>query len=505
MKKLLSLLLAAVMALSLAVPAFADGPDGPPSLDVIGGADGPTGVITTVTSDDLFSMSQDELKESLGGVAGQMGVMVNGTYVKFPDAAPEATGGRTMVPVRALVETLGGEVDYRDGTVWFVIDGCQYVFVVGNSTVMVHESDGDAPTGTIEMDCAPYIKGNRTYVPIRFISEALGYDVGWDGAYQTAILLDREKLAADIDKNFSILNRVQAAANPALEEGKSWSVDVKGDLSVTAFDTVNGSQTYKADLTGKLLANTEAINGTCSVTISDNVIDALIELAEADENAELLRTVLTGLKDMEVIMNREGLAWFHAPLLDELSGTNNLWGAMDLGDGLGALMFSETNTATVGSALVSVAGGNSVEEIAVICGIADFMDRLYGDDKFTTSDGASTLTIGIDELIALCEDMGLDPDEVRDIWKECNITMKVDSMGRVTVTGVMVTAAQLGVPAIQITVDGAQNGQDATVTMKVHVANIGEMELTLTASQKTTGEAPRTEPPEDAVIVDIET
>ena len=67
MKKLLALLLSAMMAASLAVPAFADSPDGPAPVDgaytvdgepvpvykpgealgVIGGADGPTAITTT--------------------------------------------------------------------------------------------------------------------------------------------------------------------------------------------------------------------------------------------------------------------------------------------------------------------------------------------------------------------------------------------------------------------------------------------------------------------------
>jgi hypothetical protein len=29
------------------------------------------------------------------------------------------------------------------------------------------------------MDVAPFIQNDRTYVPLRFISEALGYEVKW--------------------------------------------------------------------------------------------------------------------------------------------------------------------------------------------------------------------------------------------------------------------------------------------------------------------------------------
>ena len=47
----------------------------------------------------MYQQQRDEIKKALGGVPGQVGVMVNGVYVKFPDAAPEVAGGRTMVPV----------------------------------------------------------------------------------------------------------------------------------------------------------------------------------------------------------------------------------------------------------------------------------------------------------------------------------------------------------------------------------------------------------------------
>lgn len=45
---------------------------------------------------------------------------------------------------------------------------------------------------TIYTDQSPYIENSRTFVPIRFISEALGVDeVSWDDSSQTAILIDK--------------------------------------------------------------------------------------------------------------------------------------------------------------------------------------------------------------------------------------------------------------------------------------------------------------------------
>lgn len=47
-------------------------------------------------------------RAELGGVEGQIGVMLDGTYISFPDAVPEVANGRTMVPCRQVLEAFGG-------------------------------------------------------------------------------------------------------------------------------------------------------------------------------------------------------------------------------------------------------------------------------------------------------------------------------------------------------------------------------------------------------------
>lgn len=526
MKKLTAILLSLVLALSLAVPAFADGPDGPPApedvipisgvLDglpggIIGGADGPTAIIPGGIADP------DAFKTALGGVPGQIGVMVNGAYVKFPDAAPEISSSRTMIPVRALVETLGGEIGYQDGVVTFVLDGYAYEFTIGSTTVTVTptaDNNKDTPKpDDIVMDCAPYIKGGRTYVPIRFLSEALGYEVGWDGDFQTAVLLDRAALAAEIDKDFTILNKVQANQGVAMEEGKNYQADVKGNLTVTAFDTINGNKTYTADLAAKQIFNTEAANAQVSLKLSDNVKEDLVKLLisanapEGDTAAvnEQVGLLLDGLEDMELILTRKGLGWFRMASLDKLAGADNVWLGLDLGAELGELAFAQTGEATIGSALTGMLDENSVISVAALDYTVEMMAVLYGDDTFTTTGGVSTRTIGVDDLMALYEDLDLSADDLEEAkaaFKEYQITMKVDSKGGADVTCTVETAAQAGVPAIKLTMDAKQAGGNATLNMSLHVANLCEGKLTLTQTWGATTQTPEDQPPEGSTVVD---
>lgn len=92
------------------------------------------------------------------------------------DAAPVIVDGSTMVPLRIITETLGGTADW-DGT---------------NRTVTLH-IDGKTLTMTIDkiipgFDVTPVIIHDRTYVPIRYVAEALGATVQWAAETQQIII-----------------------------------------------------------------------------------------------------------------------------------------------------------------------------------------------------------------------------------------------------------------------------------------------------------------------------
>ena len=89
------------------------------------------------------------------------------------DAAPYVNSdSRTMVPFRVLGETFGATVDWDQDnkTVTYTYGDTTLTMTIGSTTYTVNGEDKT-------MDTAPVLNGDRTYVPVRFVAEALGYEV----------------------------------------------------------------------------------------------------------------------------------------------------------------------------------------------------------------------------------------------------------------------------------------------------------------------------------------
>jgi hypothetical protein len=104
--------------------------------------------------------------------------MTVGGTIKAIDAQgtkPLISNGTTMVPIRAIVESLGGSVGWDAGARRLDIRlGSRSVIVwLGKMTATVN---GISKT----MSTVPAIIDGRTMIPLRFVAENLGCLVGWD-------------------------------------------------------------------------------------------------------------------------------------------------------------------------------------------------------------------------------------------------------------------------------------------------------------------------------------
>ena len=88
-----------------------------------------------------------------------------------------------MVPLRAIFEALGADVDWDDAT--------KTITAVKGETTIKMQIGNDKMTrnGTEStLDSAPVIIDSRTLVPVRAIAESFGSDVSWDGETKTVII-----------------------------------------------------------------------------------------------------------------------------------------------------------------------------------------------------------------------------------------------------------------------------------------------------------------------------
>lgn len=105
--------------------------------------------------------------------AGDIKVAINGQEVYF-DVPPATINDRTMVPLRAIFESLGATVDWNNETqtVSSTKGNTNISLTINNNVMYVN---GQPKT----LDVAATLVNGRTLVPVRAISEAFGYQVDW--------------------------------------------------------------------------------------------------------------------------------------------------------------------------------------------------------------------------------------------------------------------------------------------------------------------------------------
>ena len=112
---------------------------------------------------------------------------------KSNDVAPKIEKDRTMLPARFVAENLGAKVEWDDEKQLVTITGKNLktdenvtIFItIGAATVKVNGKE-------IKLDSPAFIENDRTYTPIRFISEKLGASVEWVEKEQKVIITKPE-------------------------------------------------------------------------------------------------------------------------------------------------------------------------------------------------------------------------------------------------------------------------------------------------------------------------
>lgn len=156
---------------------------------------------------------------------------VNGTERSIDNegTAPVIINERTLMPVRAVVEAMGGTVEWNADTQTVTLNRNSDTInlIIGSQTAYLNDN-------AEVIDAAPIILNDRTMLPIRFIAENFGFTVGWNNENQTVTI--REQKAEDSQSEVLTPNTTTESQSPEtmIPEENTMTVTING----TAFTAV---------------------------------------------------------------------------------------------------------------------------------------------------------------------------------------------------------------------------------------------------------------------------
>lgn len=108
---------------------------------------------------------------------------------KTKDVAPKIVNNRTMLPARFVAENLGADVLWDGEKELVTIKGKNHKTSEDITILIYIGSDIAYVNGKeIKIDSAAFIENDRTYTPVRFISEELGANVEWIESEQKVVI-----------------------------------------------------------------------------------------------------------------------------------------------------------------------------------------------------------------------------------------------------------------------------------------------------------------------------
>ena len=142
------------------------------------------------SEDVINNNSGNENKESSNTIVltiDEHDALVYGT-TKTNDVAPKIVNDRTMLPARFIAENLGATVEWDGEKQLVTITGknekqedVTILITIGSDYAKVNGED-------VKLDSPAFVENDRTYTPIRFISENLGATVEWNETEQTVTI-----------------------------------------------------------------------------------------------------------------------------------------------------------------------------------------------------------------------------------------------------------------------------------------------------------------------------
>lgn len=181
----------------------------------------------------IFAMSLlvSSLGQAVSAAGKEVTVTVDSKEVNFPDGKPLLEESRVLIPVRFVSEALGAKVEYKDRTV-LIQQNNKNISMKVNTSIVTSE------VKKIFLGVPARLQSGRVYVPLRFVSEALGARVDWNSK-----------------KYLVTITIAGATATPAPKDPEQEKTEQKPEQQPTTGNKPFEWDTKKSDLAMELFKN----------------------------------------------------------------------------------------------------------------------------------------------------------------------------------------------------------------------------------------------------------
>lgn len=457
-----------------------------------------------------------------GGVLGQVNVLYNDECIQFTDAAPKIVNSRTMLPIRAVSEGMGKIVDWDPDTRTVTI--CEkdvdasVIFAIGSQTATVYRGEDKTE---LTMDCAPFIENGRTMVPVRFLSEALGYTVLWDSYFRTVVVVDADAVAEAVDADFTKFNEMAAKQRGLSKLGEQVKLDYSADGALTMYDETGKATDYKLGMDFTLSTDSKGFRVDATLDLK-SLVDALT--ADPDLLAEDAEVSLKDLLSIDwsavtatILMDESGHMWMNVPALNvlaldagkdawvDLGSLNDVMDESGVSSGLNLTdLFSLPEDATMGQVLVTMCSADegSFYFYQTLNSYASLMEAFYGDSVAKGSSSSCTWTLNVDQLLDF---IGLSKADFTDMGYDFDLSCKtsMDTRGSTSLKAALSMSGE-DYSTISGSLDVTGTSDSGSMTLKAAMADFMDLTVTMKFSAENLDKLPAFAPPAGAEILTLD-
>lgn len=192
------------------------------------------GYVFDRNAETTVSLKNKLLKNTVIMKLENSGGFVNQNFVQS-DCAPLVVNGSALMPLRYMAESLGAGVDWNQAEQkisisYGTIDKYDIQMWIGNSTMKVNGVN-------VALDSPPIISKDRTMVPLRAVSEALGKEVMYNPENKIIIIGSKDKDYESMNQNNDLMNYIASKFDTAKFSIEGYTVYQSGaDMGEVSFN-----------------------------------------------------------------------------------------------------------------------------------------------------------------------------------------------------------------------------------------------------------------------------